>query len=83
VILSRSCFLNTLLKERSKKNRNGEKTGKKQLLDVLKEMRGDWNLKDEALDRTLWRTRFVKGYGIVLRQITEGMNEIEYFDVPK
>jgi hypothetical protein len=42
-----------LLKERSKKNRSGEKTGKKQLLDVLKEMRGDWNSKDDALDRTL------------------------------
>jgi hypothetical protein len=31
------------LKEISKKNRSGEKTGKKQLLDGFKEMRGDWN----------------------------------------
>jgi hypothetical protein len=26
-------------------------------------------LKDEALDRTLWRTGFVRGYGPVVRQI--------------
>ena len=30
--------------------------GCKQLLDVLKEMRGYWKLKEEALDDTLWRT---------------------------
>ena len=32
----------------------------KQLLDGLKEKRGYWNLKEESLDRTLWRTGFVK-----------------------
>jgi len=63
------------LKERSKKNRNGEKTRKKQLLDVLKEIRGYWNSKDCVLDRTLWRTRFGRGYGIVIRQIVEWKNE--------
>jgi len=41
--------------------------GKKQLLDVLKEMRGYWNLKDDALDCTLWRTRFGRGYGPVVK----------------
>jgi hypothetical protein len=34
-----------------------------QLLDDLKEMRRYWKLKEEALDRTLWRTRFGRGYG--------------------
>jgi len=29
-----------------------------QLLDDLKETRGYWELKEEALDRTLWRTVF-------------------------
>jgi hypothetical protein len=29
----------------------------KQLLDDIKERRGDWKLKEEALDRTLWRNR--------------------------
>ena len=30
----------------------------KQLLHDLKETREYWKLKDEALDRALWRTRF-------------------------
>jgi hypothetical protein len=30
-----------------------------------------WKLKEETLDRTLWRTRFERGYGPVVRQITE------------
>jgi hypothetical protein len=30
-------------------------------------------LKEEALDRTLWRTCFGKGYGPVVRQTTEWM----------
>jgi hypothetical protein len=33
----------------------------KQLLDDLKEKRRHWKLKEEALDRTLWRTRFERG----------------------
>jgi hypothetical protein len=40
-----------------------------QLLDDLKETRGYWNLKQEALDRNLWRTPFVRGCGLVVRQI--------------
>jgi hypothetical protein len=31
---------------------------RKQLLDELMEKRKYWILKEEALDRTLWRTRF-------------------------
>jgi hypothetical protein len=44
---------------------------RKQLLDDLKEKRSYWILKEEALYLTLWRTRFVRGYGPVVRQITE------------
>jgi hypothetical protein len=33
-------------------------------------------LKEEALDRTLWRTRFGRGYGLVVRQTAEWMNEL-------
>ena len=29
---------------------------RKQLMDKLEETRGDWKVKEEALDRTLWRT---------------------------
>jgi hypothetical protein len=43
----------------------------KQLLDDLKEKRIYWKLKEEALDRTLWRTRFGRGYGPVVRQTAE------------
>jgi hypothetical protein len=43
----------------------------KQLLDDLKENRGYWKLKENALDRILWRTRFGRGYGPVVRQTTE------------
>jgi hypothetical protein len=42
----------------------------KQLLDNLKERRGFWVLKEEALDRIAWGTRFGIGYGPVVRQTT-------------
>jgi hypothetical protein len=44
---------------------------RKQLLDDLKEKRRYWKLKEEALDRNLWRTRFGRGYGPVVRQTAE------------
>jgi hypothetical protein len=48
-----------------------EMTGRrKQLLDDLKEKKRYWKFKEEALDRTLWRTRFGRGYGPVVRQTT-------------
>jgi hypothetical protein len=40
----------------------------KQLLDDLKEKRGYGKLKEEALDRTMCRTRFGRRYGHVVRQ---------------
>jgi hypothetical protein len=39
----------------------------KQLLDNHKETKGYWKLKEEALDRTLWRTSLGKGFGLVVR----------------
>jgi hypothetical protein len=44
---------------------------RKQLLDDLKEKKRYWKLKEEAQDRTLWRTRLGRGYGPVVRQTTE------------
>jgi len=41
---------------------------RKQLLDDLKERRGAWKLKEEALGCTLWRTRFGRGSGPVIKQ---------------
>ena len=44
------------------------------LLDDLKERRGYSHLKEEALDRTMWRARFGRGFGPVVRHTTKSMN---------
>jgi hypothetical protein len=41
------------------------------LLDDLKERRGYSHLKEEALDRTMWRAGFRRGFGPVVRQTTK------------
>jgi hypothetical protein len=41
---------------------------RKKLLDDLKERRGYAHLKEEALDRTVWRNRFGRGFGPVVSQ---------------
>ena len=66
-----TAFYNRLLKERYK--RGIEVTGRqrrrrRKLLDDLKERRGYSHLKDEALDRTMWRAYFGRGFGPVVRQ---------------
>jgi hypothetical protein len=73
-ILRRNCFLKHVIE--GKLEGRIEMTGRrgrrrKQLLDDLKEKRRYWILKEDALDRTQWRTRFRRGYGSVLRQTTE------------
>ena len=40
---------------------------RRKLLDDLKERRGYSHLKEEALDRTMWRARFGRGFGPVVR----------------
>ena len=49
--------------------RRGRRSRK--LLDDLKESRGYCHLKEEALDRTMWRSRFGRGFGPVVRQTAE------------
>ena len=39
---------------------------RKKLLDELKERRGYCQLKEEALDRTIWSNRFGRGFGPVV-----------------
>jgi hypothetical protein len=46
-------------------------TIRRQLPGNVKGNRGYWKLKEEALDRTLCRIRFERGYGPVVRQTTE------------
>ena len=43
----------------------------KQLLDDLNEKKGHWKLKEGALDPTVWRARFERGYGPVVIQTTQ------------
>ena len=59
----------------------------KQLLDDLKEKRGYWKLEEEALYRTLWRSRIGRSCGPVVRRTTELINLINqlinrHFSVP-
>ena len=44
---------------------------RKELLDDLKDRRGYSHLKEEALDRTMWRNHFGGGFGPIVRQNTE------------
>jgi hypothetical protein len=48
----------------------------RKLLDKFKERRGYCHLKEEALDRTIWRDRFGRGLGPVVRQTAKLMNEL-------
>jgi hypothetical protein len=58
-----------LLKERYKKYRSDgrRERRRKQLLDDLEEKLRHWKFKEEALDPTVWRTRFTRGYGSVVK----------------
>ena len=44
---------------------------RRKLSDDLKERREYSRLKEEALDRSIWRARFGRGFGPVVRQTTE------------
>jgi hypothetical protein len=67
--LRRNCLLCHIIEG---KIRGARRRGmrRKQPLDDLKEARRYWKLKEEAQDRTLWKTRFGRGYGPVARQTT-------------
>jgi hypothetical protein len=61
----------------SRKIKGGiEVTGKlerrsRKLLDGIKERIGYSHLKEECLDRTMWRARFGRGFGPIVRQTTK------------
>jgi hypothetical protein len=44
---------------------------RKKLLDDLKDKRVYSHLKEETMDRTVWRNRFGRSFGPVVRQNTE------------
>jgi len=69
-ILHRNCPLKHIIEEMIEGR--VEVTGRrerirKELLDDLMEKRGYCKLKEEAVDRTVWRTRFGKDYGPLLK----------------
>ena len=68
-ILRRNCLLKQVIE--GKINRQIEVTRRrgrrrKKLLDDRKDRRGYCQLKEEALDRTMWRNRFGRGFGPVV-----------------
>jgi len=72
--LRKNCFLQRVIE--GKIQGGIEVTGRqgrrrKKLLDDLKERRGYSHLKEEALERTMWRARFGRGFGPVVRQTTK------------
>ena len=73
-ILRRNCLLKQVIEGKTKgeiemTRKRGRR--RKKLLDDLKNRRGYSHLKEEALDRTMWRNRFEGGFGTVVRQNTE------------
>ena len=65
-ILRRNCLLQRVIEGKIKGRI--EVTGKRRrkLLDDLKERRGYSQLKEEALDSTMWTARFGRGFGPVV-----------------
>ena len=73
-ILSRNFLLKQVIEGKIKgqmemTRRRGRR--RKKLLDDFKDRRGYSHLKEEALDRVIWRNRFGGGFEPVVRQNTE------------
>jgi len=60
-----SCVGTDLKKKVTERSDARRRRRGKQLLDDLKERIGCWKLKDEVLERTLWRTHFGKVCGLI------------------
>jgi hypothetical protein len=71
--LHRNCLLKQVNERRIKGgDRSDRKTRRcRKLLDDLRERRGYYHLKEEALDHTMWRAHFGKGFGPVVRETTK------------
>ena len=70
-ILRRNCLLKQVIEGKIKgemdvTRRRGRR--RKKLLDDLKDRRGYSHLKEEDLDGAVWRDRFGRGFGPVVRQ---------------
>ena len=72
--MRRNCLLQRVIEGKIKEGievtgRQGRR--RRKLLDDLEERRGYSHLKEEALDRTVWRVRFGRGFGPVVSQTAE------------
>ena len=68
-ILRRNCLLQQVIEGKIKLQievTRRRRRRRKKLLDDLKDRRGYCELKEEALDRTMWRNRFGRGFGPVV-----------------
>jgi hypothetical protein len=74
-ILRRNCLLQQVIEVKIKgggievTGRRGRR--RRMLPDDLKERRRYSHLKEDALDRTMWKARFGRGFGPVVRQTTK------------
>ena len=73
-ILRRNCLLQQVIEGKIKgeievTGRRGRR--RRKLRHDLKERRGYSHLKEEALDRTIWRAHFGRGFGPIVRQTTK------------
>jgi hypothetical protein len=70
-VLSRNCLLRQVIERKIKGEievTGGRGRRRRKLLDDVKEKKGYSHLKEKALDRTMWRARFGKGFGPYVRQ---------------
>ena len=72
--MRRNCLLQWVIEGKIKggievTGRRGRR--RRKLQDDLKEKRGYSHLKEEALERTMWRARFGRGFEPVVRQTTK------------
>jgi len=73
-VLGRNCLLQLVIEGIIKEGievtaRRGRRCRK--LMDDLKERKGYSHLKEESLDRIIWRARLGRGFGPVVRQTTK------------
>jgi hypothetical protein len=69
--LHRNCLLQRVIEAKIKEKIDvtwRRERRRRKLLDDLKERRGYSRLREEALDRTMWRAGFGRGFGPVVRQ---------------
>jgi hypothetical protein len=79
-VLRRNCLLQRVIEGQIKGGidvTERRRRRRRKLLGDLKEKREHSHLKAQALDRTMWRARFGRGFGPVVRQTTKLINNLQ------